>query len=89
MLRFKQFISEGKYPMWVRITVGGLVLKMRNLNQQIESEKDPQKQNQLISQQNTLLSYISGLGVGVGSTDSVLLKRLRSGLGGGGGRGRK
>ena len=31
MLRFKQFISEGKYPMWLRITVGGLVLQMRDL----------------------------------------------------------
>ena len=81
MLRFKQFISEGKYPMWLRITVGGLVLKMRNLNQQIQSEKDPKKQNQLISQQNTLLSYISGLGIGVSSTDNVLLKRLKGRIG--------
>ena len=80
MLRFKQFISEGKYPMWLRITVGGLVLQMRNLNQQIQTEKDPQKQNQLISQQNTLLSYISGLGIGVSSTDNVLLKRLKGSM---------
>ncbi len=80
MLRFKQFISEGKYPMWLRITVGGLVLQMRNLNQQIQSEKDPKKQNQLISQQNTLLSYISGLGIGVSSTDNVLLKRLKGSM---------
>ena len=80
MLRFKQFISEGKYPMWLRITVGGLVLKVRNLNQQIQTEKDPKKQNQLISQQNTLLSYISGLGIGVSSTDSVLLKRIKGSL---------
>ena len=80
MLRFKQFISEGKYPMWLRITVGGLVLQMRNLNQQIQTEKDPKKQNQLISQQNTLLSYISGLGIGVSSTDNTLLKRLKGSM---------
>ena len=77
MLRFKQFISEGKYPMWLRITVGGIVLKIRNLNTQIQTEKDPKKQNQLISQQNTLLSYISGLGIGISSTDNTLLKRLK------------
>ena len=37
-----------------------------------------EKQNKLISQQNSLLSYISGLSVGVGSTDNVLLKRLKN-----------
>ena len=41
-------------------------------------------QNDLISQQNTLLSYISGLGVGVSSTDRMLMNRLKKGFGGGG-----
>jgi len=77
-MRFKQFISEGKYPMWVRLTVGTLVLKINNLNKQIENEEDPIKQNKLISQQNKLLSYISGLGIGVGTEDKVLLQRLKS-----------
>ena len=53
---------------------------MGSLGQQIQTEKDPIKQNKLISQQNSLLSYISGLGIGVGSTDNVLLKRLKGGL---------
>ena len=78
MMRFKQFISEGKYPMWVRLTVGTLVLKINNLTKQIENEEDPTKQNKLISQQNKLLSYISGLGIGVGTDDKVLLQRLKS-----------
>jgi hypothetical protein len=52
MMRFKQFISEGKYPMWVQLTVGTLVLKINNLTKQIEKEEDPIKQNNLISQQN-------------------------------------
>ena len=83
MMRFKNFIelTEGKYPLWVRFTVGGLVLKVRGLSQKIRTETDPKKQNDLISQQNTLLSYISGLGVGVGSTDRVLLNRLKKGVG--------
>ena len=82
-MRFKNFIelTEGKYPLWVRFTVGGLVLKVRGLSQKIRTETDPKKQNDLISQQNTLLSYISGLGVGVGSTDRVLLNRLKKGVG--------
>ena len=63
--------------MWLRVTVGGLVIKIRNLSNQIQNEKDPQKQNKLISQQNNLISYISGLGIGVGSTDNVLLKRIK------------
>ena len=77
MKRFRSFISEGKYPLWLRITIGGMIIKMKNLQKQIEVEKDPIEQNKLISQQNSLLSYIGGLGIGVGSTDKILLKRLK------------
>ena len=78
MVGFKQFVSEGKYPIWVRVTVGSIVLKIRNLSDKIENEKDPIEQNKLISQQNKVLSYINGLGIGVRSSDTVLLKRLKS-----------
>lgn len=30
MKRFKTFVAEGKYPIWVRVTVAGLTLKIRN-----------------------------------------------------------
>ena len=85
MIGFKQYtqLIEGKYPLWLRMTVGGLVMKISNLSTQIQNEKDPQKQIKLISQQNSLISYISGLGIGVGSTDNFLLKRLKGSLGGG------
>lgn len=78
MKRFKQFISEGKYPTWVRVTVGTLVLRIRNLSIRIQRGKDPVKQNELIAQQNKLISYITGLGIGVGTNDDALLKRLKS-----------
>ena len=77
-MRFKRYIAECKYPIWVRVTVGSLVLRIKNLSRQIENETDPVKQNALLAQQNKLLSYINGLGVGVGSSDTVLLKRLKS-----------
>ena len=82
MIRFKNFIelNEGKYPLWVRFTVGGLVLKVRGLSQKIQTETDPKKQNDLISQQNSILSYISGLGIGVTSKDPQLLNRMKKGL---------
>ncbi|MDB3880009.1 hypothetical protein N9315_02725 [Alphaproteobacteria bacterium] len=82
MYRFKQFteINEGKYPMWVKLTVGGLVLQMRNLTNRINTETDPKKQNDLISQQNSILSYIGGLGIGVTSKDPQLLNRMKKGL---------
>ena len=82
MYRFKQFteLNEGKYPMWVRFVVGGLVLKMRGLSQQIQNETDPKKQNDLIAQQNNINSYISGLGIGVSSNDNQLLSRMKKGL---------
>jgi hypothetical protein len=80
MMKFKTFISEGKYPLWVRFTVGGMVMKIRNLQRQIENEDDVVKQNKLISHQNSLISYIGGLGVGVSSTDQTLLQKLKSGM---------
>ena len=64
--------------MYFRITVGTLVMKMRNLSTQIENEPDLGKQNQLISQQNKILSYITGLGIGVGTDDKTLLKKMKS-----------
>lgn len=84
MKRFKTFINEGKYPIWLRLVVGGYVLKIRNLENMIKSESDVKKKMDLISSQNSLLSYISGLGIGVGSSDKVLLNKLRKGIGNGG-----
>lgn len=78
MKRFKTYIEEGKYPVWVRLTVGTLVLRTRNLSSQIENETDPVKQNALLAQQNKLISYINGLDIGIGSSDTVLLKRMKS-----------
>lgn len=78
MKRFKTYIEEGKYPVWVRLTVGTLVLRIRNLSSQIENETDPVKQNALLAQQNKLISYINGLDIGIGSSDTVLLKRMKS-----------
>ena len=84
MLSFKEFLNEGRrtYPGWVRVTVFGIVVKIRSLQKQIESESDPTKQNKLLSQQNTLISYITGLGIGVGTNDKQLITKMRSGLGG-------
>ena len=78
MVRFKDFIVEGKYPNWVRISVGVFVLKIKSLSDKIESEKDPVEQNKLISKQNQLLSYISGLSVGVSTNDKLLVQKLKS-----------
>lgn len=76
--RFKTYLMEGKYPLWVRVSVGTMVMRIKSLQTQISTETDVKKQNILIGQQNTLLSYISGLGVGVGSTDKVLLQRMKT-----------
>ncbi len=77
MIGFKEYVTEGKYPNWVRIAVGGLVIKITNLSKQIAQETDPVKQNKLIAKQNQLVSYITGLGVGVGSSDHVLLQKMK------------
>ena len=77
MKRFKAYIAESKYPVWVRVTVGALVLRIRRLSILIQKENDPIEQNKLIAQQNKLISYISGLGIGLSSSDTVLLKKFK------------
>ena len=82
MLRFYGFLflNEAKYPNWLQVGVAVMVMKMRKLTTDIENETDPVKQNALIAQQNRLLSYIKGLGIGVGTEDNALLQRMRKGL---------
>lgn len=86
MKRFKDFdqlmesmeVLEGAYPMWVRMVVGGIVLRLRTLDSQMQSEEDPIKQNKIISQQNKLLGYINGLGVGISTNDKKLMSRMKA-----------
>ena len=78
MVRFKTFMTEGRYPVWTKAVTVGLVIKIRSLSIAIEREQDPVRQNKLIAQQNKLLSYISGLNIGVGTEDKVLLQRMKS-----------
>ena len=80
MIGFKDYklITEGRYPPWLKYG-GGLVLKVRNLSQRIRSENDPKKQNDLISQQLNLISYITGLSIGVTSKDPVMMNKFKKG----------
>lgn len=81
-IRFKDYVSltEGRKPMWLKVVVGGMVLKIRTLSQQIQSETDRQRQMSLLSQQNNLISYIVGLGIGINSKDNQLVQTMRKGL---------
>jgi heme exporter protein D len=76
MMTFKQFVAEGGYPAWVKVSVGAIVLRVRNLAAQIERETDPVKQNRLLAQQSKLLAYVAGLGVAVSTSDAQLLGKL-------------
>ena len=78
MLSFAEYtqLSEGTYPAWVKVTVGAMVLQVRNLSARIERENDPVKQNRLIAQQNKLLAYVGGLGLAVSTNDRRLMGRL-------------
>ena len=83
MKRFSRYINERKYPVWVKVVVGGIVVKLSNLQSQIESETDQQKRDVLLGRQNKLLGIISGLGIGVNTSDPKLLTKLRSVVKGG------
>lgn len=76
MMTFKQFVAEGGYPAWVKVSVGVIVLRVRNLAAQIEREADPVKQNRLLAQQSKLLAYVAGLGVAVSTSDQQLMNKL-------------
>ena len=78
MKRFKTFIEEGSYPRWVKVVTMGLVLRIRNLGKQIEKETDPKVQNQLISKQNTFISVLDGLSIGIDTTNPQIMNRLKS-----------
>lgn len=78
MKRFSRYINERKYPVWVKVVVGGIVVKLSNLQSQIETETDQQKRDVLLGRQNKLLGIISGLGIGVNTSDPKLLTKLRS-----------
>ncbi len=77
--RFKNYIGEGRFPTWSKVIVGGIVMRIRNLERQISSENDNDKKLKLIGKQNVLLSYISGIGVAVNSNDSKLMGKIKSG----------
>jgi hypothetical protein len=78
MKTFKQFLNEGSYPLWTKAVTAGLVLKVRNLSNQIDREVDVMKQNVFIGQQNKLLAYLNGLGIAVGTNDQQLRTSVRS-----------
>lgn len=82
MKRFRNYVdlTEGKKPLWLKIVVGGMVLKIQSLSNRIQTETDPLRQNYLISQQNNLISYIVGLGIGVNSKDPQLTNAMKRGL---------
>jgi len=78
MKTFKRFINEGAYPNWLRVSVALMAVKVNKLSDQIANESDSVKQNALIAKQNKLIASISGLGVGVGIDDKILLKKLKT-----------
>jgi len=78
MKTYKQFIREGKYPTWLRISVGVMALKVRNLTDRIENETDPIKQNTVIAKQKKMIAYMNGLGIATGPSVKRLMQRMRT-----------
>lgn len=71
-------LREGSYPLWVKGTVGLMILRVRSLATRIERETDLNRQNRLIAQQNKIISYINGLGIAVSTSDKQLLHKIKS-----------
>ena len=82
MLKFKQYQLIEQSPLWVKGVVLGLIVKLNTLHNQIQTTDEPKEQNKLLSQQNKILSYISGLGISFSSNNKqlqTLLKRVNRG----------
>ena len=60
MKSFKGYLEEGQFPIWLKVTVGGMVMRIKMIDSQIKSESDIKKKIDLLSSQNTIMSYISG-----------------------------
>ena len=77
MLKFKQYQLIEQSPLWVKGVVLGLIVKLNNLDSQIQQNDYPKQQNKLLSQQNKILSYINGLGISFSSNNKQLQMLLR------------
>ena len=62
MLSFKNHLllnnirNLNESSMWLKTVIGGIVIKIRSLDKQIQVSDDAKEQNRLLSQQNKLLS---------------------------------
>lgn len=80
MMRYSEYIEERKsgYPKWVKGSMIALVMGITKLQDQIENETDLKKQNDLLGRQNRLVSYITGMGVGIDIEDRTLMSRFKT-----------
>lgn len=79
-MRFIDFVNEKYDEKWVRKFVMNLVKEVQQLDQQMSTEADIQKQIILSSKQARLNSILIGLSVGVSTEDNVLLQKLRTSI---------
>ena len=84
MLSFKNYLllsnirNLNESSMWLKTVIGGIVIKIRSLDTQIQVSDDAKEQNRLLSQQNKLLGYISGLGIAFSSDNKQLISYMKS-----------
>ena len=60
MLKFKQYQLIEQSPLWVKGVVLGLIVKLNNLDSQIQQSDDPKQQNKL-TKKYTHLRFIAKL----------------------------
>ena len=73
-------VTEGKYPLWLRVFVVAQLAAINNLNTKIQGETDVLKAIQMLGVQNAKIGVITALSVAIGSSDKRLLQRLRRGV---------
>lgn len=73
-------VTEGRYPLWLRVLVVAQLAAINRLNTKIQNETDVLEAVRMLGEQNAKVGVITGLSIAIGSSDKRLLQRLRRGM---------
>ena len=75
--QFRQSLTETKCPTWLKASVVVFITRMARLQKEIHQTEDVARKLDLIAEQNKILSYLSGLSIGVDAEDTGLMNRKK------------
>lgn len=77
MKTFKNYLTENGHATLSRAGAIALVLRIRNLHKRLQTEDEPAKKIDLLSEQNVQMSYLIALNLAHSLGDRGLVQRFR------------